>query len=67
MQVYKLFLYVLCILPVGKDGLGFSITSRDVATTESRMFFVKNVLHKGAAIVDGRIKASDELIKVCFY
>lgn len=48
----------------GKDGLGFSITSRDVATTESRMFFVKNVLHKGAAIVDGRIKASDELIKV---
>ncbi|XP_057292998.1 partitioning defective 3 homolog isoform X2 [Hydractinia symbiolongicarpus] len=48
----------------GKDGLGFSITSRDVATTESRMFFVKNVLHKGAAIVDGRIKAGDELMKV---
>ncbi|XP_065667176.1 uncharacterized protein LOC100212317 isoform X8 [Hydra vulgaris] len=51
-------------LTKGKDGLGFTITSKDVLTSNTREFFIKNILNKGAAINDGRLRAGDELIKV---
>ena len=51
---------------LGSDGLGFTVTSKDVLTSQTRDFFIKSILNKGAAIKDGRIKAGDQLLKVCF-
>ncbi|XP_066921548.1 partitioning defective protein 3-like isoform X4 [Clytia hemisphaerica] len=46
------------------DGLGFTVTSKDVLTSKQRTFFIKNILGKGAAIKDGRLKAGDQLIAI---
>ncbi|XP_010008475.1 PREDICTED: partitioning defective 3 homolog, partial [Nestor notabilis] len=46
------------------EGLGFSITSRDVPIGGSAPIYVKNILPRGAAIQDGRLKAGDRLIEV---
>ncbi|XP_042133825.1 partitioning defective 3 homolog isoform X19 [Peromyscus maniculatus bairdii] len=55
----------LCIqLKKGTEGLGFSITSRDVTIGGSAPIYVKNILPRGAAIQDGRLKAGDRLIEV---
>nr|XP_023420409.1 partitioning defective 3 homolog isoform X2 [Cavia porcellus] len=51
-------------LKKGTEGLGFSITSRDVTIGGSAPIFVKNILPRGAAIQDGRLKAGDRLIEV---
>uniref|UniRef100_A0A8C6SM22 Par-3 family cell polarity regulator n=1 Tax=Neogobius melanostomus TaxID=47308 RepID=A0A8C6SM22_9GOBI len=51
-------------LKKGPEGLGFSITSRDVPIGGSAPIFVKNILPKGAAIQDGRLKAGDHLLEV---
>ncbi|XP_077159677.1 partitioning defective 3 homolog isoform X3 [Paroedura picta] len=48
----------------GTEGLGFSITSRDVPVGGSAPIYVKNILPRGAAIQDGRLKAGDRLIEV---
>nr|XP_005291050.1 partitioning defective 3 homolog isoform X9 [Chrysemys picta bellii] len=48
----------------GTEGLGFSITSRDVPIGGSAPIYVKNILPRGAAIQDGRLKAGDRLIEV---
>ncbi|KAF7661632.1 hypothetical protein LDENG_00256140 [Lucifuga dentata] len=48
-------------LKKGLEGLGFSITSRDVPIGGSAPIFVKNILPRGAAIQDGRLKAGDLL------
>ncbi|XP_078281548.1 partitioning defective 3 homolog isoform X6 [Rhinoraja longicauda] len=48
----------------GPEGLGFSITSRDVPVGGSAPIYVKNILPKGAAIQDGRLKAGDRLLEV---
>ena len=40
------------------------MTSKDVLTSKTRKFFIKNILNKGAAIKDGRLEAGDELIEV---
>ncbi|XP_026146733.1 partitioning defective 3 homolog isoform X2 [Carassius auratus] len=48
----------------GPEGLGFSITSRDVPLGGSAPIYVKNILPRGAAIQDGRLKAGDRLLKV---
>ncbi|XP_042563223.1 partitioning defective 3 homolog, partial [Clupea harengus] len=45
----------------GPEGLGFSITSRDVPIGGSAPIYVKNILPRGAAIQDGRLKAGDRL------
>ncbi|KAK4827363.1 hypothetical protein QYF61_017288 [Mycteria americana] len=45
------------------EGLGFSITSRDVPIGGSAPIYVKNILPRGAAIQDGRLKAGDRLIE----
>ncbi|NP_001086014.1 par-3 family cell polarity regulator S homeolog [Xenopus laevis] len=51
-------------LKKGVEGLGFSITSRDVPLGGSAPIYVKNILPRGAAIQDGRMKAGDRLIEV---
>ncbi|XP_067384800.1 par-3 family cell polarity regulator alpha, b isoform X3 [Channa argus] len=48
----------------GPEGLGFSITSRDVPIGGSAPIYVKNILPRGAAIQDGRLKAGDRLLEV---
>ncbi|XP_016296120.1 partitioning defective 3 homolog [Sinocyclocheilus anshuiensis] len=48
----------------GPEGLGFSITSRDVPIGASAPIYVKNILPHGAAIQDGRLKAGDRLLEV---
>ncbi|KAK1794892.1 hypothetical protein P4O66_010092, partial [Electrophorus voltai] len=48
----------------GAEGLGFSITSRDVPVGGSAPIYVKNILPRGAAIQDGRLKAGDRLLEV---
>ncbi|KAL6467927.1 hypothetical protein MHYP_G00236040 [Metynnis hypsauchen] len=51
-------------LKKGPEGLGFSITSRDVPLGGSAPIYVKNILPRGAAIKDGRLKAGDRLLEV---
>uniref|UniRef100_A0A668AHJ4 Par-3 family cell polarity regulator n=1 Tax=Myripristis murdjan TaxID=586833 RepID=A0A668AHJ4_9TELE len=51
-------------LKKGPEGLGFSITSRDVPISSSAPIYVKNILPRGAAIQDGRLKAGDRLLEV---
>lgn len=51
-------------LKKGPEGLGFSITSRDVPLGGSAPIYVKNILPRGAAIQDGRLKAGDRLLEV---
>ncbi|XP_028933284.1 partitioning defective 3 homolog isoform X6 [Ornithorhynchus anatinus] len=51
-------------LKKGTEGLGFSITSRDVPIGGSAPIYVKNILPRGAAIQDGRLKAGDRLVEV---
>ncbi|KAL2085977.1 hypothetical protein ACEWY4_019297 [Coilia grayii] len=48
----------------GPEGLGFSITSRDVPLGGSAPIYVKNILPRGAAIQDGCLKAGDRLQEV---
>lgn len=57
------YLYAL-LPPAGPEGLGFSITSRDVPIGGSAPIYVKNILPRGAAIQDGRLKAGDRLLEV---
>uniref|UniRef100_A0A6Q2XKZ4 PDZ domain-containing protein n=1 Tax=Esox lucius TaxID=8010 RepID=A0A6Q2XKZ4_ESOLU len=52
------------VLQKGPEGLGFSITSRDVPIGGSAPIHVKNILPRGAAIQDGRLKAGDRLQEV---
>uniref|UniRef100_A0A8C6VVQ0 Par-3 family cell polarity regulator n=1 Tax=Nothobranchius furzeri TaxID=105023 RepID=A0A8C6VVQ0_NOTFU len=51
-------------LKKGPEGLGFSITSRDVPIGGSAPIFIKNILPRGAAIQDSRLKAGDRLLEV---
>ncbi|KAJ8388141.1 hypothetical protein AAFF_G00146320 [Aldrovandia affinis] len=51
-------------LKKGPEGLGFSITSRDVPIGGSAPIYVKNILARGAAIQDGQLKAGDRLLEV---
>lgn len=47
------------------EGLGFSITTRDnPAGGAAPPIYVKNILPKGAAISDGRLKSGDRLLEV---
>uniref|UniRef100_H2LIX9 Par-3 family cell polarity regulator n=1 Tax=Oryzias latipes TaxID=8090 RepID=H2LIX9_ORYLA len=51
-------------LKKGTEGLGFSITSRDVPIGGMVPIYIKNILPRGAAIQDGRLKAGDRLLEV---
>ena len=48
----------------GPEGLGFSITTRDNPAGGVAPIYVKNILPKGAAIADGRLKSGDRLLEV---
>ncbi|XP_076327766.1 uncharacterized protein LOC143234356 isoform X2 [Tachypleus tridentatus] len=48
----------------GPDGLGFSITTRDNPALGFCPIYIKNILPKGAAVKDGRLKPGDRLLKV---
>jgi len=49
---------------LGSDGLGFSVTSRDNLHDGDSPIYIKNILPRGAAIEDGRLKAGDRLLEV---
>lgn len=56
----------------GSNGLGFSLTSRELTACSSssstsvteRIACVKNILPGGAALLDGRLRSGDRLIQV---
>ncbi|XP_033108183.1 partitioning defective 3 homolog, partial [Anneissia japonica] len=48
----------------GPQGLGFSVTTRDNSGAGNNPIYIKNILPKGAAIADGRLKAGDRLLEV---
>ncbi|KAK9890682.1 hypothetical protein WA026_012033 [Henosepilachna vigintioctopunctata] len=50
----------------GVHGLGFSITTRDNHAHAGRNFpiYIKNIISKGAAVEDGRLKSGDRLLEV---
>jgi len=55
---------ILIELSKGTAGLGFSITSRDITTGGHNPVYIKNILPKGAAITDGRLKVGDQIIEI---
>ncbi|KAJ0180598.1 hypothetical protein K1T71_004002 [Dendrolimus kikuchii] len=48
----------------GEKGLGFTITTRDNPTGGHCPIYIKNILPKGAAVSDGRLRAGDKLVSV---
>ncbi|XP_071446163.1 partitioning defective 3 homolog [Hetaerina americana] len=48
----------------GQHGLGFSITTRDNPAGGNCPIYIKNILPKGAAVEDGRLKPGDRLLEV---
>ncbi|VDP89797.1 unnamed protein product [Echinostoma caproni] len=69
--------YVLLLCPYwsstpnsGSNGLGFSLTSRDLnpnsntASVTERVVCVKTILPGGAALLDGRLRSGDRLVQV---
>ncbi|KAL0267790.1 UNVERIFIED_CONTAM: hypothetical protein PYX00_009956 [Menopon gallinae] len=48
----------------GPTGLGFSITTRDNPAGGNCPIYIKNILPKGAAVDDGRLRPGDRLLKV---
>ncbi|XP_027843482.2 partitioning defective 3 homolog isoform X6 [Aphis gossypii] len=51
-------------LTKGLHGLGFSITTRDNPAGGNCPIYIKNVLPKGAAVEDGRLRPGDRLLAV---
>ncbi|XP_043246127.1 partitioning defective 3 homolog B-like isoform X4 [Amphibalanus amphitrite] len=48
----------------GTAGLGFSVTTRDNPAGGHAPVYVKNILPKGAAIEDGRLRPGDRLLEI---
>ncbi|XP_039296388.1 partitioning defective 3 homolog isoform X2 [Nilaparvata lugens] len=48
----------------GVHGLGFSITTRDNPAGGNCPIYIKNILPKGAAVEDGRLRPGDRLLAV---
>lgn len=51
-------------LKKGSQGLGFSVTTRDNPAGGHCPIYIKNILPKGAAVEDGRLKPGDRLLEV---
>ncbi|KAL1395106.1 hypothetical protein pipiens_002920 [Culex pipiens pipiens] len=51
-------------LKKGVNGLGFSVTTRDNQAGGQCPIYIKNILPKGAAVEDGRLKPGDRLLEV---
>ncbi|XP_077285393.1 par-3 family cell polarity regulator isoform X2 [Arctopsyche grandis] len=52
------------LLVKGERGLGFTITTRDNPTGGICPIYIKNILPKGAAVTDGRLRAGDRMVSV---
>ncbi|XP_054088433.1 partitioning defective 3 homolog isoform X3 [Zeugodacus cucurbitae] len=52
------------VLKKGPNGLGFSVTTRDNPAGGHCPIYIKNILPRGAAIEDGRLKPGDRLLEV---
>ena len=48
----------------GANGLGFSVTTRDNPAGGNCPIYIKNIMPKGAAVEDGRLKPGDRLLEV---
>ncbi|KAG5306302.1 PAR3L protein, partial [Acromyrmex insinuator] len=48
----------------GGNGLGFSVTTRDNPAGGHCPIYIKNILPKGAAVEDGRLRSGDRLLEV---
>uniref|UniRef100_A0A6V7MA53 PDZ domain-containing protein n=1 Tax=Bracon brevicornis TaxID=1563983 RepID=A0A6V7MA53_9HYME len=48
----------------GYEGLGFSVTTRDNPAGGLCPIYIKNILPRGAAVGDGRLRAGDRLLDV---
>lgn len=48
----------------GAHGLGFSVTTRDNPAGGHCPIYIKNIMPKGAAVEDGRLKPGDRLLEV---
>lgn len=51
-------------LTKGSNGLGFSVTTRDNPAGGHCPIYIKNILSKGAAVEDGRLRSGDRLLEV---
>lgn len=51
-------------LTKGTNGLGFSVTTRDNPAGGHCPIYIKNILPKGAAVEDGRLRPGDRLLEV---
>ncbi|KAL1138101.1 hypothetical protein AAG570_009794 [Ranatra chinensis] len=51
-------------LAKGQYGLGFSVTTRDNPAGGNCPIYIKNILPKGAAVEDGRLRPGDRLLAV---
>lgn len=51
-------------LAKGNNGLGFSVTTRDNPAGGHCPIYIKNILPKGAAVEDGRLRPGDRLLEV---
>ncbi|XP_037124365.1 partitioning defective 3 homolog B-like [Syngnathus acus] len=51
-------------LKKGADGLGFTVVTRDSASSGPGPILVKNILQRGAAIKDGRLQPGDRVLEV---
>ena len=51
-------------IAAGDDGLGFTLVTRAGHSVGQCMVYVKNILEKGAAAKDGRLKPGDLILEV---
>lgn len=50
--------------PVGTEGLGFTVVTRDSSVHGPGPILVKNILQRGAAVKDGRLQPGDRILEV---
>ena len=55
---------IVVFLAVGDDGLGFTVVTRAGHDVGQCMVYVKNILQRGAAAKDGRLKPGDLILEV---
>ncbi|KAJ8350307.1 hypothetical protein SKAU_G00254370 [Synaphobranchus kaupii] len=48
----------------GPEGLGFTVVTRDASVHGPGPILVKNILPRGAAVKDGRLKSGDRILEV---
>ncbi|KAL6481227.1 hypothetical protein MHYP_G00093070 [Metynnis hypsauchen] len=51
-------------LTKGTEGLGFTVVTRDSSVHGPGPILVKSILHRGAAVKDGRLQSGDRILEV---